>query len=150
MSETDWPFVLQEAERARVLAVDENRRSDGLSLFEQLAKGYPDDGMVYFKRAEAFELQDRKISRTALVRAFLALEKRFDSHTERTQIPWRQRLNAFNQRVPSRTLESAEQILFKRDQAVYKGAHVSSDEASTAFDTLLDFLRYALGKPPKR
>jgi tetratricopeptide (TPR) repeat protein len=55
VNESSWALVLQEAEKARGLVADKKTRNEGLRLFDQLASEHPDDGMVYFKRAEARE-----------------------------------------------------------------------------------------------
>lgn len=58
MNESNWPLVLQQAEKARELVADKKSRREGLQLFDQLVTEYPNDGMVYFKRAEAHEALD--------------------------------------------------------------------------------------------
>jgi tetratricopeptide (TPR) repeat protein len=58
VSESSWPLVLEQAEKARGLVADKTSRNEGLRLFDQLASEHSDDGMVYFKRAEAREALD--------------------------------------------------------------------------------------------
>ncbi len=48
-----WPSAIRGAEAAK--AMFRRDRAEGESLFEALLAAYPDDGMVYLKRAEAYE-----------------------------------------------------------------------------------------------
>jgi hypothetical protein len=41
--------------KAREVVADKKSRGEGFRLFDQLVGEYPDDRMVYFKRAEARE-----------------------------------------------------------------------------------------------
>jgi tetratricopeptide (TPR) repeat protein len=222
IDESSWAFVLQEAERARTLVADVATRSEGMRLFDQLAREYPRDGMVYFKRGEALEAQNERekastdfrkaeehfkkelwrnlarmryehldeqvrstrigervrvalgaraleltfveqsawlagtstergpfvsleLSRTALVRAIIALEDGSEAKSSRgSRPPWRERLSRFSQRVSSESLEKARRLLLKRDNAVYRGEHVSQADAEEAFETVLSFVREAV------
>ena len=226
MSESNWPLVLQQAEKARGLVADKKTRIEGLRLFDELAGEHPDDGMVYFKRAEAREalhetgkasadykkaqrlfskelwknlargraehldeqlnsrtLRQRahdalgaralelssveesawragtfikaspfislELSRTALVRAIIALERN-DGSKSRGPKPWAQRIDTLNRSLPVKrnlspdSIRSAKWLLSKRDRAVYKSEPVSEAETEQAFNGVLDFVRHVV------
>jgi hypothetical protein len=55
MKESTWPLALEQAEKAREVVAGKKSRGESFRLFDQLVSEYPDDGMVYFQRAEARE-----------------------------------------------------------------------------------------------
>jgi tetratricopeptide (TPR) repeat protein len=86
MSESNWPVALQKAEQARKLLSDKRTLGEGMRLFDELAREYPRDGMVYFKRAEAWEaLQDLEKASLSYKRAQECFPKQLWKELARTR-----------------------------------------------------------------
>jgi|SRR5579863_1870689 len=90
-----------------------------------------------------------ELSRTALVRAILALERRFPDQLiadgQSQSGSWYQRLDraAEAKVVTQDTVKRAKNVLYQRGKAVYEGKLVSPTQAQVAFDTIVRFLRDA-------
>lgn len=55
MNETKWAEIVKAAEQAKILTIEFDTRALGLKDFEGLLLRHPKDGMILFKRAQAFE-----------------------------------------------------------------------------------------------
>lgn len=69
-----WREIMDRADRAKRALVDD--KAAGENLFEELLRQYPGDGMVYFKRGEAYEaLGEVKLARADYQRAMASFPK---------------------------------------------------------------------------
>ncbi len=148
----------RELARSRAEHLDENLRSRQLRQRVHVALGpravelAPVEDSAWlagtFTKQSAFA--SLELSRTALVRAVIALEDRRRVSGIRGPRPaWAQRLDRFNHYVTLRTVEETKWVLSKRDHAVYNSEAVSEKEAERAFNAVLDFLREAVGRKRK-
>jgi tetratricopeptide (TPR) repeat protein len=143
----------RELARSRAEHLDENLRSRQLRQRVHVALGpravefaaVEDSAWLAgtFTKKSAFA--SLELSRTALVRAIIALEDPRGG----PRSAWAQRLDRFNQYVTLRTAQETKWVLVKRNDAVYSSHAVSREEAERAFNAVLDFLSEAVGRKRK-